>query len=699
MIESTVKKLGKYGGKGHLQGIIIIGLVLGLSVGFLDIALSISSGPSGFSSFSFILLPLVATISVFFLLYLLIWFFVGSQLTRLPRVEFFPLAVSVAFFLGTIFILASLNDLMHFSLSSTQVFKLFILFFISLTLSIGTYFTARSFVHLSDYRNAAAIFSIAIPFLLAEMVAFIWLQKYRIGLFVSVPSLIVSGIYILTTLFTIWLLYRTARKIRIARLLAILTTVVILSPLVPFVATKVSPASLVEFGDTDHRVKRVILIIVDTLRPDFVSCYGCQSLSTPHIDQLGRDGILFTKAISAAPWTLPSVASVMTGLSPSVHMTIGRGSKLQDSFRTLAEYMLDAGYFTAAIGSNPFLTSRRNISQGFIEYNFFPKPSIGKSFGARLLKRIVPSRFRAEVSTHDLTKLACHWIEENYEKDFFLWIHYYDPHLPYSPPPDFIEKLPPSPAIGTSFSKLEAVRGGYFVPSLAEKDWIRELYGSEVRYVDKSLGSLLDTLKRLNLYEESLIILTSDHGEEFWEHSGFEHGHTLYNEVLWVPLMIKPPLYGSKKLAKKVVSQVITTASITPTILDICKIGYEKEFLCAPPLSPLWELNSDAFKPGPIISTGLLYYEDKESIIFDGLKYIRSLMTNHEELYDLASDPKERNCIASLFPDKTQRIGYILREHKGITKKLRKHYGIFKKETIEVDRETIERLKSLGYVQ
>ncbi|UCG70932.1 MAG: sulfatase-like hydrolase/transferase, partial [Thermoplasmata archaeon] len=414
---------------------------------------------------------------------------------------------------------------------------------------------------------------------------------------------------------------------------------------------------------------------------------------------LGRDGILFTKAISPSPWTLPSVASIMTGLSPSVHMTIGRESKLQDSFRTLAEYMLDAGYFTAAIGSNDFLTSRRNIAQGFIEYNFFPKPSIGKSFGARLLKRVVPSRFRAKVSTHDLTKLACHWIEENYERDFFLWIHYFDPHLPYAPPLDFIKKSAPPQAIGTNFSKLDEVRGGYFVPSLAERDWIRELYGSEVRYVDNSLGSLLDTLKRLNLYEESLIIFTSDHGEEFWEHGGFEHGHTLYNEVLWVPLMIKPPLSVSKKLAKKVVSQVITTTSITPTILDICRIGYEKGFLSAAPLSPLWEMNSDGFKPGPIISTGQLYYEDQESVIFDGLKYIRSLVTNHEELYDLASDPKEKNCIASLFPNKTQRIGYILREHKETAKKLRKHYGIFKKETIEVDKETIERLKSLGYVQ
>jgi len=385
----------------------------------------------------------------------------------------------------------------------------------------------------------------------------------------------------------------------------------------------------------------------------------------------------------------------MTGLSPSVHMTIRRGSKLQDRLLTLAEYMLDAGYFTAAIGSNPGLSSWRNISQGFIEYNFFPKPLISSSFGARILGRLLPKQFRSEASTHDLTELACSWLKENHNKDFFLWLHYFDPHLPYAPPPDFIKKSAPPPAIGTSFSKMKDVRGGYFVPSLAEREWIRELYRSEVRYVDKSFGTLLDTLKRLELYDESLIIFTSDHGEEFWEHGGFEHGHTLYNEVLWVPLMIKLPLSASRGEIDK----LVTTESIMPTILDICRIDYDSNYLSARSLSTLWEMNPNVFEEKPIVSTGVIYYEDRESVLFEGLKYIRSLLTNHEELYDLARDHKEQTCNLSSFTDKVQRARSILREHSERAKRLREHFGIINTEEVRLDNETIRKLKSLGYIQ
>jgi len=292
--------------------------------------------------------------------------------------------------------------------------------------------------------------------------------------------------------------------------------------------------------------------------------------------------------------------------------------------------------------------------------------------------------------------LTINWLESNSQKDFFLWIHYLDPHQPYTPPLNFLPKKEPAPSIGTRFANLKGVRDGSFVPSLVEREWIKELYKAEVRYVDENIGKLLDALKQLNLYDESLIIFTSDHGEEFWEHDGFEHGHTLYNELLRVPLIIKLPLSASKGK----ISEAVPTEGIMPTILDICKIGYKSEYLTAGSLLPLWGENTNTYIRQPIISTGLLYkYEDRESVMFDGLKYIHYLITNREELYDLRNDPEEHISIAASSPDGIRKARNILKEHKDMTERLKAYYDITKSEEIKLDKETMENLKSLGYIK
>jgi arylsulfatase A-like enzyme len=192
-----------------------------------------------------------------------------------------------------------------------------------------------------------------------------------------------------------------------------------------------------------------------------------------------------------------------------------------------------------------------------------------------------------------------------------------------------------------------------------------------------------------------LIILTSDHGEEFWEHGGYEHGHTLYNELLWVPLIIKLPQSASKGQ----ISTAVSTQSIMPTVLDVCGIDYDSKYLSAESLSSLWRHNPNAFQR-PMISTGVLYYEDRESVIFDGLKYIRSLLTNREELfYDLTRIPQEQISTLSSSPDKVQRARNTLREHNQASAKLRDHYGVTDGEEIKFDKEIARQLKSLGYIQ
>lgn len=700
-----VRSLGKNGEAGNSAQIgIVIALVLGLSIGFVDITISILSRSPALSSFSSILAPLVAATSVAFLTYIVSWFLLFFPIQRFLKLEAIPLAVSLASFLGIVFVLElretpwrpPLDKLLHLFLSPTDLLKLFVPLSLSLLFSIGVYFAAKVVSRASNYKNPAIVFSLATPFVLAQMVVFIWLHQYGIVEFHSIAFLFVSIPCVVINLLAIRLLCRIGPRIKGERLLGVFMILLLVSPVVALAIKRGFSASLDRVKQRDHQIKRVILITVDTLRSDVLSCYGRrQGISTPHIDQLASDGLLFAKAISASPWTVPAVASIMTGLSPKTHMTVRDTLSLPDTLPTLAEYMRDAGYLTAAIGSNAYLGLVSDMSRGFLEYNFFPK-STGNSFGARTLKRLFPDHLGFP-TTHRLTNLATNWLESNYEEDFFLWLHYLDPHIPYAPPADFLPRMEPPAGRPTFLPEFLArdIRIGKFVPSVAEKKWIRNVYLGEVHYVDDNIGRLLDTLKRLNIYDESLIILTSDHGEEFWEHSGYEHGHTLYDELLWVPLIIKVPLFTSKGR----VTTVVSTESIMGTVLDLCGIDYDRDYFSSKPLASLGEPNPNAFEEEPIVSMAMLYGEEREAVTFDGMKYIRSLRTNSEELYDLARDPKERISIVSSSPDKVERARNILREHNKMAEKLRRRFEIGSRKGPKLDEETRRALKSLGYTQ
>ena len=465
----------------------------------------------------------------------------------------------------------------------------------------------------------------------------------------------------------------TIRFIRILIIAAALLIIVLLSPFLLTIATNISHNLWTK--KIDDQIHHVILVTVDTLRPDVLSCYNPLGVPTPHIDQLSQDSILFSKAISAGPWTLPSLSSLMTGLSPFVHRTTKSSSKLPDRFKTLAEYITEAGYYTTGIGFNYYLIPSINLSQGFVEYDFFQGPR--------------------ERPTSDITKLATKWLKANRKKDFFLWVHYYDPHVPYSPPDNFQPEGEPPPRIGRSFAKHYEIRNKKLIPSPTEKQWIKKLYEGEVRYVDENVGEILDTLKRLNIYDESLIVFTSDHGEEFWEHNGYEHGHALYNEVLQVPLIIKLPRSASKRR----IDTWVSTERITPTILDILGIEYDRNYLSGGSLAPLWKANQTDLNGTPIISKGTLYFQEQESVIFGDMKYIHFLGTGREELYDLASDPREKVSISPSSPGAIQEARNLLTEHKETARKLVNHYGTLELEQVHFDKETTEKLKSLGYIQ
>ncbi|MCP4401837.1 MAG: sulfatase [bacterium] len=669
-----------------------IGIICGISIGCLELIILLLISPfTKFDSFQTILLPLASATGIFFFLYVSSWFLIVFWIQRFFHLQRFPLMLASASFWMIAFLYTTVNRFVDILNTLPELYKLFFLGIFFVIGSFSIYFALKPIERNTFYHLMS--FGALPPLILIEVMLWTWMKKSAILPDTSIfLPLLYAGILVLSVEFFL----RIRWRINTLNLLVVVFTFILLSPFVASRMVKSSSSLLSGFSENSHHIRHVILITDDTLRPDFLSCYGSERVLTPHIDQLARDGVLFENAFSAAPWTMPSVSSIMTGLSPAVHGMKTKGSRLPDALPTLAEFMYNEGYYTSAIGRNSILTSQFNISQGFLEYHFFPKPRNSHIRGINFFQWLLPEQFRTDVSTNDITTLASNWITAHHKKDFFLWLHYFDPHQPYTPPDSTLPEKKIVPSIGKEFSKFQVVRGGYWVPSLQEREWIKELYAAEVRHVDSNIGKLVMTLKKLNLYENSLIIFTSDHGEEFWEHGGFEHGHTLYNEVLQVPLIIKPPI--GFDLSPQKIDTSVSLQSILPTVLTLCDVPYETDKLYAMSLAPFSQFATETVVPSPLISSSLLYYEDREAIMFDGMKYIRSLLTNHEELFDLTQDPGEQTSIISLFPDKVLKAQDIMSNRKIVVEKQKEYYKLPGTETFDIDEDTVQHLKSLGYV-
>jgi len=676
--------------------IIIALLSISLSIAILDASIGIIGTQTQFLMFRSIMLPIAVTSGFSFVLILVLWKLIGERVVNKYGLERVPAIISIGAFVGVTVLLISINYGIFAQYWPAYRTELIVFLIISSFALVIAYYTARR-VNGSQYGAlAGSILSIMIPLILTEIMILIWLdghgelKEYDLSLGFFSITLLILGIF--------FVLIKTKFD-TIIPLAVLMFSALVVCPVV-FVITKETyePVPSSFKPSSGHKVRHVILITIDTLRSDALSSYGSTRISTKNIDSLAADGALFKNAFSAAPWTLPSFSSMMTGLSPTVHKTYTAQSALPNKFTTLAEYMRDSGYYTAAIGDNFFLHPEFNMDHGFIEYNFFPKRQmVVDSFAAKVINTAFPGRLNYYASTRELTDLAARWIEQNRDSDFFLWVHYYDPHIPYTPPREYISKdAVPDGSIGYALMEAGKIRTGHFAPNASQRKWIKELYDAEVRYVDENIGRLLDTFKENSLYKSSLIILTSDHGEEFWDHGGFEHGHTLYNELIHVPLIVKLP--GSHR--PKIVDNEVTTQSLMATVLDLTHISKESEPPTAESLAPLITENPGQYDEKPLVSTGLLYYENREAVIFDSNKYIESLVTGRSELYNLKTDPGEQNPLATS-PNrfKTDQAKNILNSHNRESEAVSKELGISYTEKAALDKEKTEKLKALNYIQ
>jgi arylsulfatase A-like enzyme len=416
----------------------------------------------------------------------------------------------------------------------------------------------------------------------------------------------------------------------------------------------------------------VVLVSVDTLRADRLGCYGREPSFTPAIDAFRKDAVLFEVAIAQAPSTLSSHASLFTSLIPHHHgASMTRRSALAPDHLTLAEVLQAEGFSTAAFHGGGQLDEVFGLDQGFEIYE-----TPGHQPDQPLGEEAFSDHFRPTVER------ALTWLGEESPSRFFLFLHTYEVHHPYTPSPEdlaavetgYAGPLPPE----ISIDLLRGINGGQTPLGPEDLRHIESTYEAELRSVDAAFATLAEGLRRLGLYDTTLIVFTSDHGEEFGEHGTVGwHSHTLYDELLRVPLLVKYP--GAWHAGQKLDAQV-RLLDVAPTVLGAVGVERPGVFQGA----NLTHFVSGGPPPSPYALSAL--DEGATSLRTREWKRIG------RELYDLTEDPGETRDVAA--------------DNAGVAEKLRR----IKVELVTegpaigavdapVSPELRERLESLGYVQ
>jgi len=654
------------------------GLSAALCAGALDLGLSLwLEPPSGLGSGTTVLLVLAVTFSLALAAFFAGFLLFGPVLGLARR----PLALSLAA-CGLLAVLLSGVTRSVNPQAPGLWRQALLLAALCATVTVLVYGVARAMPDLLGRRLFWARASLAAPLLGGEALAALWLARYRIP---------VGSILLLCTIVAAALTLAAVSRLRSPRAAwRWLACVAVLALAGPWISGWGAVAG--EPAPRGTHPRRVILLSIDALRAGALSCYGSMGAPTPHIDRLADDSVRFTRAYSAASWTLPSMTSVMTGLSPEIHRAVHSFSRVPDGALTLAEALRRDGYRTAALVSSTVLGPAANLAQGFDEYTAFPGPWIGHSLGAGVLAALARPFRPEEAPPPDLEELAAGWLRAHRRGDFFLWLHVFDPHAPYGPPREYLDGAVPPPGAEWRFEGWDedAIRAGTYVPTSAQRDWIHRLYLGEVRAVDDAVGRLTGELKRLGMYDGTLIVVLSDHGEEFWEHGAYGHGHSLYDELLHVPLLVKLP----RSTERGVIDVPVSTASVMPTVLSLAGSPLPAGY----PTADLLPLR-DKSVAHPLFSLGLNRFEDRRSVRFGRFKYVRWDQTGREELYDLAADPGERHNLSPHGPPELAAGRDLLAAFAERSREARRRLRLGEGEEADLDSGTRARLRSLGYVR
>jgi arylsulfatase A-like enzyme len=490
--------------------------------------------------------------------------------------------------------------------------------------------------------------------------------------------------------------------------LGVLSAVVLVLP--PLYLERARSVQVVATGapvdGTQGKRPNIVFILIDALRADHLPIYGYSRQTAPTLTALARQGVIFDRMYAHASWTKPSVATLLSSLYPAVHKVNDDGDFLSNSVTVLPKILHAAGYKTFGVSANAYVSPTFGYSQGFDEFRVWRTSSafrltmMGRVaedvFGSWKLSRLLREQEEIVPRAEAITDITLRWVSQSGKEPFFLYVHYIDPHEPYRPPSPYDQAFdyrrdPPVRAGGIDPLKL--------LPNGQDRQRIGRIldqYDGEILYADHHVGRLLKGLGDLGVLENALVIVTADHGEEFFEHGKDSHGRSAYEEVLRVPFLV---YWRDKVSAGATYDGMVGLIDVMPTILAL--LGME----------PPDEIQGRSFaaqlvkptEPEPERKLFAEVVQDSFALemVRDGrFKLIQHLRGPHqglEELYDLEQDPLERTNLA---PKARAEVAALRRELEAFNKFTRQAASRVRAEQVQkLDRDTERALRSLGYIK
>jgi arylsulfatase len=419
----------------------------------------------------------------------------------------------------------------------------------------------------------------------------------------------------------------------------------------------------------------LLLISIDTLRPDHLGAYGYERPTSPTLDAIAAAGVVFEDVMSTSPWTLPSHASMLTGLYPSKTGVDFQGAALPEDAATLATWLSEQGFATAAIVNSINLSKRHGFHRGFEEFLY-----VRENAARREPNRLITDR-------------ALRWLEAPDERRRFLFLHYYDVHSDFVSTPEYEAKFLgeyKGPVDGSTRQLFE-VRRGLVDLRFGPEDiaHLFDRYDAGIRQLDDELARLIRFLDESGWAERTLVVITSDHGEEFGEHGSYLHGRTQYQEVLHIPLILRGPGVPAGVRVATPVSLVDLAPTLFSSLAVPSPLGLD-----GIDLSPLWQRDVDG------LDLRLLYSEaDHHNVIPDATRSVRQgrfklvndRATGSYALYDLDVDRAELRDVASEHPEVTRRL--LERSEQRMDRRVEAPSAA------PLDPTEAQRLRSLGYLE
>jgi len=437
----------------------------------------------------------------------------------------------------------------------------------------------------------------------------------------------------------------------------------------------VEPPEGLEAFRKRHRDDNVLIFLFDATNASHLSCYGYPKSTTPVMDSIAAEGVLWNNAIAQASYTIASTGSLFTGLYPSAFSMKYDQGVLQDSFKTMAEAFHESGYATALFTANPNASPLFGYGQGFDVTN--------QLYGNR------KSAWETPVFASEFVEPVTSWLDSVRHRRFFGYVHFREPHDPYRPPPEYIVRFGGDPGFRSHHENFEEL----LQAPAEDRKKIIAAYDGGLNYVDEQLGKILNHLKKRNLDNNTITVILADHGEAFWEHGNFDHYYTLYNEVIRIPLILRFPGEGNLKGIRK--HEVVGSIDLFPTFSSLFGFSQKGLHFNGRSLLPLLSGGSGSRERFLLTRTDKQTYSLR-SQMFHLIDYSGD-DPREDELFYLPKDPAERDNLAKGHPIVTSFYREQIRKQLKTISERRSRMPVKERKAV-IDKQTEEQLRALGYV-